>query len=192
MSLHPAENRGYRELYAYARQIADHWAALGARLPGSPVAQVLLRGAAAGRQLVDELTPLTARYGLHGEPAAQGAGASIARKRSGVRDRFLERNQAVRFAVEDAQHLVTLLVYLAAVSRAAGNHDLADFAGGWERRLRRIEQEARRSVADLAEDLDGAVAPLDPSGLGRAAHSLGTAMGTAGEWFDRRAAQRRG
>jgi hypothetical protein len=188
VALHPAENRGYRELYAYARQLADHWGSLAERFPA---AEVLPRGAALARELIAELAPATASHGLHGKPAAQGAGRSIARG-SGARDRFLERNQALRFAVEDVQHLTTLLGYLAAVSASAGNEDLAELAGRWERKVKRLEPEARKAVVALADDLDGAVERFDPSAVGKAAHGLGYALGTAGEWFDRRAASRRG
>ena len=34
MNLHPAENRGYRELYVYARSLATHWPALAGRMAG--------------------------------------------------------------------------------------------------------------------------------------------------------------
>jgi hypothetical protein len=188
MPLHPAENRGYRELYAFARQLSDHWTALAGRFPE---AEVLPRGAALARELIAELAPATAAHGLHGRPAAQGAGRSIARG-SGARDRFLERNQALRFAVGDAQHLTTLLGYLAVVSAEAGNADLAELAGRWERKVKRLEPEARKAVAALAADLDRAVEPFDSSPVGRAAHGVGYVVGTAGEWFDRRAAGRSG
>ena len=52
--LHPAENRGLRELYLTARQLADHWTALARRRPGSPIADVLGRGAQAARNLLEE------------------------------------------------------------------------------------------------------------------------------------------
>ena len=45
LRLHPAENRGYRELYAFSRQLAEHWAALAGRRPGSPVCSALANGA---------------------------------------------------------------------------------------------------------------------------------------------------
>ena len=120
MALHPAENRGYRELYAYSRQLAEHWRALSAALADPDLTKVLDRGAAAADDLIEELAPLTARHDLHGKPAAQGAGKSIAGG-ARVRDRFLERNQAARFAIEDLQHVVTLLAYLARASETSGN-----------------------------------------------------------------------
>jgi len=188
--LHPAENRGYRELYATSRQAIDHWRSLGERLGESPAAAVLVRGAGAVRELIGELEPLTAGYDLYGKPAAQGLGRSLGGPKSAVRDRFFERNQAVRFAVADLQHVVTLLAYLAKVSATNGNEDLAAFSARWERKLRRLENEARREAAELGSDLDAAVEPLDSSTVGRVAHGLGNVMGTAGEWIDRRAARK--
>ena len=190
MPLHPAENRGYRELYAYARQLAAHWQSLSSTLPGEDLGRVFDRGAAAAGELIDELAPLTARHDLHGKPAAQGAGKSIAGG-SRVRDRFLERNQAARFAVEDLQHVVTLLAYLARGSETSGNAELAEFCGRWERKLKRLEGETRKAAAALGDDLDGAIAPLDESTVGKVAHQVGYIAGTVGEAFDRRSARKR-
>ena len=190
MALHPAENRGYRELYAYSRQLAEHWRALSGALADPDLAKVMDRGAAAAEELIAELAPLTARQGLHGHPAAQVAGKSIAGG-ARVRDRFLERNQAARFAIEDVQHVVTLLSYLARASETSGNGALAEFCGRWERKLKRLEGDARKAAAVLGADLDAAIAPLDESAVGKAAHQVGYVAGTVGEWFDRRAARKR-
>lgn len=190
--LHPAENRGLRELYLFARQLVHHWSGLAGRLGDSPLADVLLRGADSARSLIHELGPATAAHGLHGKPAAQGAGVTLARQRSAVRDRFLELNQAARFAVVDLQHVVTLLGYLEDLTRANGHEDLAELAGRWERKLRRLENEARRAAIGLGSDPDAAIEPLDSSPLGRAAHGVGYAVGTVGEWVDRKTAARRG
>jgi hypothetical protein len=190
-ALHPAENRGYRELYAFARQLAEHWATLLPRFAGGPAAEPLERGEAAARELLAELEPLTAARGLHGRPAAQGMGASLAKQRGVVRDRFLERNQALRFALEELQHLTTLIAYLGSVAGTRRDEELQEFCGRWERKLKRLEGQARKGAAALGEDPDAAVEPFDPTGVGRAAHSLGYAMGTVGEWVDRRVADRR-
>jgi hypothetical protein len=107
-----------------------------------------------------------------------------------VRDRFLERNQAARFAVEEVQHVVTLLTYLARASETSGNTELAEFCGRWERKLKRLESETRKAATALGGDLDSAIAPLDESAVGKAAHQVGYVAGTVGEWFDRRAARR--
>lgn len=191
MALHPAENRGYRELYVSARQLADHWSALQDRLGGPPAGPVFGRAAAAARELIEELEPVTARHGLHGFPAADGLGASLARSRSHARDRFLERNQAARFALGDIQHVVTLLAYLSRVSQTSGNDDLAEFSRRWSERLRRVENHARRAVVQLGDSLDTSVEPLDPSPAGRTATTLSTAVGTVGEWVDRQTAKLR-
>jgi len=189
--LHPAENRGLRELYLSARQLADHWTALAPRRPGSPIEALLTRGSQAARDLLKELEPATAAHGLHGRPAAQGSGRAIARQRGVVRDRFLELNQAARFAIEDIQHVVTLLGYLEAVCNASGNGELAELTSRWERKLRRLENEVRRAVIQLGADPDAAIEPLDSSALGRVAHGAGNLAGTLGEWVDGKAAERR-
>jgi hypothetical protein len=186
--LHPAENRGYRELYAYARQLCDHWSALAARLPGTDAAGVLVKGSESARELISELKPATEAHGLHGQPAAQGVGRSLARQRDGQRDRFLERNQALRFAVEDMQHVTTLLAYLGALADTRGDADLSDLCGRWERKLRRTESAMRKAAVAGGSDPDAAIEPLDGSAAGRAAHTVGYAVGTVGEWFDRWAA----
>ena len=191
-SLHPAENRGYREVYAFARQMAEHWSAL-TRQPGigPGAAEPLEQGAAAARELIVELEPVTARYGLHGKPAAQGVGINLARGRVAVRDRFMERNQALRFAVKDVEHLTMLLAYLASVAESQSDAELVEFCGLWEGKLRRHVGAARKAAADQGADPDGAVEPLDDSSLGKAAHSVGYLTGMVGEWVDRRAAAAR-
>ncbi len=190
--LHPAENRGLRELYGFARQVVHHWGGLADRLGGSSLGDVFARGADAARSLIGELEPATAAYGLHGKPAAQGGGVALARQRAAMRDRFLERNQAARFAVEDLQHVVTLLGYLEVLTRTNEHADLAELVGRWERKLRRLENEVRRCVLALGSDPDAAIEPLDSSPLGRAAQSANYAIGTIGEWVDRKAAGRGG
>jgi len=189
-ALHPAENRGYRELYAFSRQLIQHWSALSGQL-GQSAAGALEGGVQAARDLLRELEPTTAAHGLHGKPAAQGAGAQIARQRTVVRDRFLERGQALRFAAEDAVHLCVLLAYLGRVAEAQSDAELSEFCGRWERKMRRHESAVRKAAAELGGDPDGAVEPLHGSALGRVAHGVGYAAGTAGEWFDRRAASRK-
>jgi hypothetical protein len=189
-TLHPAENRGYRELYAFSRQLIEHWSRLRDRFAVGPESGPLDSGVRAVERMLTELEPLTARYGLHGRPAAQGVGQSIALQRAALRDRFLERGQALRLAVLELQQLTTLLAYLAAVAQSRSDEQLADFCGRAERRLRRVESSVRKAVAELGARPDDAIEPLDPSSVGRAAHSLGYVMGTVGEWVDRRASRR--
>ncbi|MEA2442950.1 MAG: hypothetical protein QOJ12_242 [Thermoleophilales bacterium] len=185
--LHPAQSRGFRELYAAARQVANHHRSLADRLAVPAFGE----SANAAQRMLDELRTQTARYDLHGQPAAQGVGVSGARARSSVVDRFLERNQAERIAVLDLQHVVTLLGYLATASETNGNSDLAGFCRRWHAELREVESRVRDAAIDSGRDLDAAVEPFDPSPVGRAAHGVGYWFGTFGEWFDRRAARRR-
>jgi len=187
--LHPAQNRGFRELYAATRQVVTHYRALAQKLD----VDALHEGAAVARRLLDDLRTHTERYGLYGFPAAQGVGANAARARNGVGERFLERNQALRFAVVDVQHVVTLLGYLASVSEANGNADLVDFCHTWEATMLEVEQGVRAAAVDLGQSPDYAVEPLHNSPVGRAAHGLAQGVvGGLGEWFDRRAGRRRG
>jgi hypothetical protein len=185
--LHPAQNRALRECYAFTRQLAEHWRALGGRLGPGPPAEALDTGADVARKLLVELEDRTAAYGLSGRPAAHGVGASLAGVRSAVADRALERNQAARLAVLDGQHVATLLAYLATLARA--NHDaaLAEWCDAWERRLSVEVDAVRRAAIATGEDPERAIAPADTSPLGRAGVATATAVGAFGEWFDRRA-----
>ena len=187
--LHPAQNRGFRELYAATRHVVNHYRGLAQKLD----VDALHEGAAVARRMLDDLRSHTERYGLYGFPAAQGVGANAARARTGVGERFLERNQALRFAVIDVQHVVTLLGYLASVSEANGNRDLVDFCHTWEASMLEVERGVRSAAVDLGQSPDYAVEPLHGSPVGRAAHGLAQGVvGGVGEWFDRRAARRRG
>lgn len=187
--LHPAQNRGFRELYAATRHVVSHYRALAQKLD----VDALHEGSAVARRLLDDLRTHTERYGLYGFPAAQGVGANAALARTGVGERFLERNQALRFAVIDVQHVVTLLGYLASVSAANGNQDLVDFCHTWEASMLEVERGVRSAAVDCGQAPDYAVEPLHGSPVGRAAHGLAQGVvGGLGEWFDRRAARRRG
>lgn len=185
--LHPAENRGYRELYAFARQITSHWTDLAQKMSGASAERPLRDGAAAAQDLIGGLEEITPEYGLYGKPAAQGVGDSLARTRRGVRDRFLERNQALRLAVSDLQHVVTLLGYLEQVARARGDDRLRGFCSDQRARLMPIERTARAAAIELGSNPDAAILPLDTSPAGKVAHGAAYAMGTLGEWLDRRA-----
>ena len=188
MTLHPSENRGYREAYAFGRAVADHWPNVAEHLPAE-AAKAYRAGAEAAEQMVEELGPLTEPYGLYGKPAAQGLGKGIGRTRGSVRDRFLETDRAARMALLELQYLTTLLGYLAAVAQSRGDERLEDFGKRQERRFKRLEGEARKAAVELGARPDEAIRPYDPSALGRAAHSLGYAAGAVGEWIDRRAAR---
>jgi hypothetical protein len=188
--LHPAENRGYRELYLTGRQLAQRWGRLAEALAGTPASQPVARAARSVGQMLDELEPLTANHDLHGRLAAQGSGARIGSARTAVFDRFLERNQALRLALCDLEHVATLLAYLATLGETRGDSTLHEFCSAWERRLRRQLEAVRKAAVAMGEDPDGAIEPLDPSRIGRAAHGAAYAAGTVGEWVDRQVARR--
>jgi hypothetical protein len=188
--MHAAQHRALRELHAFTRQLARHWGELGPRLGGAE-GDVLAAGAAEAASVVGELSAATAARGVYGAPAAALAGR-MAAPRLPVPDRLLERNQALRLAVLDVQHCVTLLGYLAALSRTDGDDELAALCAGWERRLAAHERAARAAAVALGARPDEAIAPADPSPAGRAGQRLGAAVGAAGEWVDRRVSRRQG
>jgi hypothetical protein len=187
MALHPAENRGYRELFLSAQEAQTRLARLAEHLDEQAGA-VLEKADAALTEMLDELKPALARYDLHAEHAARGGGARIGTVRAAILDRFLERNQALRFAVDDLEHVATLLAYLASVSATRRAKTLTELCEGWERRMRRHVTAVRKAAVELASDPDSAIEPLDPSPIGKAAHATAVAAGSAGEAFDRKAA----
>lgn len=189
--LHPAENRGYRELYVSGRAAQKRLGRLALALDGTDYREPVDKATDSLGKLLEELGPLTARHDLHGNVTAQGGGANLGFLRGAVFDRFLERNQALRLAVDDLEHVTTLLAYLASVSESRGDAKLPDFCRSWERRLRRQIGAVRRAAVGLGETPDSAVEPLDPSSAGRAAHKVAWAVGTVGEWTDRQVARRR-
>ena len=183
MTLTTAEHRGLRELYASTRQLASHWAVLADRLGGEAGA-ALSDGAAEAETMLGELGERMADFDLAGYPAAQSAGGSLSALRNRVADAALERNQALRLAVLDVQHLGTLLPYLAGIARGRGDESLARWYGGWKRRLAAVEKRARALAIAAGDDPDAAVEPLIDSPAGRAAHGVAYAIGTLGEWVD--------
>jgi hypothetical protein len=190
MDLHPAENRGYRELYVYARNLAASWPALAGRMAGLSAEKPLRDGAEAATALLAELERTTPDYGLYGKPAAEGLGDTLAKSRRGVRDRFLERNQALRFAVSDVQHVVTLLGYLEQIARTRADERLRTFCSEQRARLMPVERNVRAAAIELGSKPDVAIEPLDRSVAGRMAYGAAFAFGSVGEWLDRRAGGR--
>jgi hypothetical protein len=192
--LYRAEHRALRELYAAARQLCGHWEKLSHRIGGQP-ATVLRHGSEDCNELLEELAGRTEEHGLHGFPAAQSVGGRLAGVRNNAGDLLLERNQAMRVAVLDVQHLTTLLAYLARLAATRGDDQLAGFHRRWEERLREIEEEARAAAIELGCEPAAAVVPADQGPLGRAGHRFANAVGTAGEAIDAsaigRAARRR-
>lgn len=189
--MHPVAHRGLRELYAMTRQLRDHWRRLAARLDvAAPEQAGLLRdGSDLARALLGELRDVTAQRGIFGRPTAQGLGAMLARVHSSALDTALEVNQALRFALLDVVHVVTLLEFLAAAAAHEGDAELDGFLAGWATRLRDREDALRGAVVALAGDPDLAVRASASGVGGRIGHGAASAIGTFGEWFDRRAAR---
>jgi hypothetical protein len=188
--MHPAEHRAVRELHVFARRLARHWARLAARIGGEPGA-MLAAGADDAAALVRELTAAGAQRGVHAEPTAALAGRFAGARRSSP-DALLERNQALRFALLDVQHCVTLLGYLAGLAGTRGDEPLRDLCARWQERLAGHEAAVLAAVLALAGRPDDAVAPADPSPAGRVAQRIAAGAGALGEWIDGRAARRRG
>ena len=186
MALHPAEIRGYRELFLTGRQLVARWPRLADALDGSGTEGSLRTAAEAVDGMVSGLEPLTAQHGLRSRVAAQGSGARLGFARSVVVDRFLDRNVAVRLAVTDLEHVTTLLAYLARVSDDRGHPELARPCRSWEQRLAAEKTSVREAAVRLGAEPDAAIEPLDSSLIGRVAHRAGWTLGAVGEWIDRR------
>lgn len=182
-TLHPAENRAYRELYAFARRLENNWAWLADRMP-APASEVLHDGSAAAGDLLAELEEMTPRYGLYGRPAAQGVGAGMSLGRLAAR--FFERNQAFRIGLTDLQHVVTLVGYLEQLARSRGDDELRALCSGWRERLLPIERSARAAAIDLGSAPAAAIEPVDQSAAGKVGARVAWATGAVGEWIDRR------
>ena len=171
------------------RQLRNHWLALAERIDaGAPEeAQLLRDGADHAGALLGELAGVTAARDLYGKPLAQGLGARLAGVHNAVLDTALEINQALRFAVLDVVHVVTLLDYLARAAAQDGDAELQGFLDGWAHRLRRQEDAIRAAAVAIGADPDRAVLACAPGLAGRIGHGAASALGTFGEWFDGRA-----
>jgi len=181
MALHPGENRGYRELMLTAEEARTRLGRLAGHLELESRA-VADKAAETLTELLEALKPALAEHDLDGDLAARGAGARIGMVRAAILDRFLERNQAFRFAVDDLEHVTTLLGYLANLSEARGKKNLPLLCRAWERKLRRQVGAVRKAAIELGNDPDEAIEPLDPSPIGQADQSV---AGTDGEAVDR-------
>ena len=190
-TLHPAEHRAYRELYAASRQLIKRWGRLIRALDGTSYAEALEGGRASVERLLAALAPETARYDLHGGIAAQGFGARIADVRGTLHDRSVDTGMVMRFAVLDIEHVATLLGHLTRLARARADEELAAFCKRWQSEVRPEVRSVRRAAISLGEDPDRAAAPLDDSAIGRAAHGVGWALGSLGEAVDRATGGRR-
>jgi hypothetical protein len=184
-TLHPAEHRAYRELYAMTRHLTHRWARIGTLLEGTAVGERLQIGAAEGQRLLEELRPRTEAYGLYGSPMAQGLGAGLADLRTGLTDRGADTGMVVRFAVLDAEHLTTLLLQLAELARARGDLDLAGFCHQWAVRFEAQLDAVRQAAVELGSDPDRVAAPIVDALVNRVAHGVGWTFGAVGEGIDK-------
>jgi hypothetical protein len=191
-SLHPAEHRAYRELYAAGRQLIQRWRRVASALEGTAIAERLSDGAAETSVLLTELGPRTANFGLYGTPMAQGMGARIADLRTAVMDRSGDTGLVVRSAVLDMEHVTTLLRHLAELARARGDQNMAGFCEEWAGRLESNLGAVREAAVELGADPDRTSAPLGDSTVNRAAHGIGWVFGSIGEAVDRAVGRRRG
>jgi hypothetical protein len=187
---HSAEHRALRELHVFGRQLVDHWETLGRRL-GGPEAGVLAAGAADGRALMGEVRTATLARGVPADRAAAFAGRLVSARPS-TPDALLERNQALRYALHDVQHVVTLLAYVAALAAARGDDELRALCARGEERLSGHERALRDAIVALGVRPDEAIGPAVASAAGRAGQRAAAGLGAFGEWLDRRAAARRG
>lgn len=184
--LHPAEHRAYRELFLTSSQLLSRWGRLAEALADTPMASVLESGSARVTEMMGELEPSVEAYGVRPGPATHGAGATLAGLRSAVVDRSVDTGLAARMAVLDVEHVTTLLLQLAELALARGDEQQGALCVGWAKKLRPAVKEARRSAVALGSDPERTAAPLDSSALGQVIHRAGWALGTLGEWFDRR------
>lgn len=187
--LHPAEHRSYRELAAVVRQMLEHWAQLGRWLAASPGAAEMTTGADVARRLLADLDTHLQRYNLSTRPGSQALGGGLGLVRRQVTDRFLERNQALRTAALEAHHVAILLDFLAHVARTWADQTAQQFCERWHQEAASVAERASRAAAYLGDQPDLAIAPVDPSRLGRAAHRAVETAGAVGEFVDRRVTQ---
>jgi monomeric isocitrate dehydrogenase len=187
--MHPTEHRGLRELYAMTRRLRAHWRTLASRLDSTAPehAQLLRAGSDLARAMLGELKAVTAARDVYGQPLAQGLGNQLAGVRSHLLDPALEINQALRYAVLDVVHVVTLLDYLARVAAQDGDAELQAFLAGWSAQMHAQEATIRAAAAALGDDPDLGLMAATPGLAGKLGHGAASAFGTLGEWVDRRA-----
>jgi hypothetical protein len=158
-------------------------------MAGTESGTALETGAHEVNGLLAALEPLTARYGLHGRPSAQGIGTGLGEARAAVVDRAVDTGAAIRLAVLDIEHIATLLAHLAMLAAARNDRELEEFCGRWQKRLRAQVKAVRKAAVGLGSDPDRAAEPLDPSAVGHLLHRAGWAFGTLGEWIDSQTAR---
>jgi len=186
--MHATQHRGLRELFAMTRRLRNHWRTLAERVDArAPQEAELLRaGAETAGALLAELADVAAAREVYGKPLAQGLGARLAGMHNALLDTALEINQALRFAVLDVVHVVTLLDYLGRAAAQDGDAGLQRFLEDWAQRMRAQEDAVRAAAVAVADDPHGAVQRCAPGLAGRVGHGSANAIGTFGEWFDGR------
>src|SRR3954451_2110190 len=177
--MHPARHRALRELGAFTRQLADHWDALAGRLDDPKAATALRNGAEAARDLLPDVQRLAAARDLPVGRLAVGVAGRTARARPPVPDAVLEVNQALRFALLDAEHVITLCEYIGALSAAEADAEMVTAAAGGATATRTPARGARRAAIALGKDPDAAIEALSVG------HKLNYAFGWFGEAVDR-------
>ena len=182
--MHPARHRALREVGAFSRQMFDHWSALAERVPDA-YAKPLRDGALAAQRVLDEVRPLATARDLEIGQLAVGVAGRVARARPPVPDAMLEVNQALRFALLDAEHLLNLVKYVGALSAAEGDTELEEACAKWARAVQRPAGAARKAAITLGSDPDTAIAPISKGA------KLGYLIGWFGEATDRRRAAKR-
>jgi hypothetical protein len=187
--MHPAEHRALRELRLFGTQLQTHWDRLGRKL-GGPDAALLTAGAADARAMGAEIEAAAAARDLPTRPTAS-RGGRFTSARPMAPDHLLERNQALRFALLDVQHCVTLLGYAAGLAATRGDEELRALLASWQERLEGHERSVRAAVLALGERPDDAVAPAIATVPGRTGARVAAGGGALGEWIDRRATARR-
>jgi hypothetical protein len=190
-TLHPAEHRAYRELYAACRQLIRRWRRVAPALDGTEVGDRLKDGAAETSVLLTDLAPRTATFGLYGGPLAEGIGARIADLRTAVTDRGGDTGLIVRSTVLDMEYVTTLLRQLAELARARDDRNMAGFCEEWAGRLESNLAAVRQAAVELGANPDRTSAPLGDSVVNRAAHAAGWVFGSVGEAVDRIVGRRR-
>ncbi len=189
--LHPTEHRGYRELHLSLKSLQQHWGRLAGCIEQGDCVDVLRFGAHRAGTLMRELRPVTESLNIYGGPQALAAGRLAAAIQNFVRDPFLEINQAVRFAILDAEHIANLLAYLAAAAEGRGDSDRAAFLIKWSGRFGDLREKLRESALAMIEDPEFCIRPVYRTLPGRVAQRFAVMLGNFGETADHHWKRRR-
>src|SRR3954466_1918280 len=174
--MHSAEHRALRELRVFGTQLERHWEHVAGRIGGAEAA-LLAAGAADARAMLAAVRAAAAPRGgptpppappttRPPSPPAAALTGRLTSARPPAPDHLLERNQALRYAVLDAQHCATLLRYAAALAAARGDEALRARLAGWEERLAGHARAVREAAVALGGRPDDAVAPAIATAAG--------------------------